>query len=43
MQISYLITSYFCVGTELRFMKQLKVPGFENSTDSYDPFLRSRL
>ena len=25
-----LITAYFCMGTELRFLKQMKIEGFEN-------------
>lgn len=29
-----LITAYFCMGTELRFLKQLKTEGFENSPDA---------
>lgn len=33
-RIMILITSYFCMGTELRFLKQKKLEGFENSMDS---------
>ena len=33
-RIMILITSYFCMGTELRFLKQLKLEGFENTCDA---------
>ena len=33
-RIMLLITSYFCMGTELRFLKQMQVEGFEESLDS---------
>lgn len=33
-RVMLLITSYFCMGTELRFLKQMLVEGFEESTDS---------
>lgn len=33
-RIMLLITSYFCMGTELRFLKQMQVDGFEDSIDS---------
>ena len=33
-RIMLLITSYFCMGTELRFLKQMQVEGFEDSIDS---------
>ncbi len=28
-----IVTSYFCVGTEIRFLKQLKEPGFEKTNE----------
>jgi len=33
-RIMLLITAYFCMGTELRFLKQMKIEGFENSSDA---------
>jgi hypothetical protein len=33
-RVMLLITAYFCMGTELRFLKQLMVEGFEDSIDS---------
>jgi hypothetical protein len=33
-RVMLLITSYFCMGTELRFLKQMMVEGFEDSIDS---------
>lgn len=33
-RVMLLITSYFCMGTELRFLKQMLVEGFEDSIDS---------
>lgn len=30
----YVITSYFCMGTELRFLRQLKVQGFKESIEA---------
>lgn len=33
-RIMILITSYFCMGTELRFLKQMKLDGFENTQDA---------
>ena len=33
-RFTLVITSYFCLGTELRFLKQAKLPGFENSVES---------
>lgn len=33
-RIMILITSYFCMGTELRFLKQLKLDGFESTLDA---------
>jgi hypothetical protein len=33
-RIMLLITAYFCMGTELRFLKQMLVEGFEDSLDS---------
>lgn len=32
--IMLLITAYFCMGTELWFLKQMKIEGFENSNDA---------
>ena len=29
-----LITAYFCMGTELRFLKQMKVENFTNTSDA---------
>ena len=29
-----IITSYFCLGTELRFLKQMKLQGFADSVES---------
>ena len=29
-----IITSYFCLGTELRFLKQMGLQGFEDSVES---------
>lgn len=33
-RIMILITSYFCMGTELRFLKQRRTDGFENTQDA---------
>ena len=33
-RIMLLITSYFCMGTEQRFLKSMRFEGFENSNDS---------
>lgn len=33
-RIMLLITAYFCMGTELRFLKQMKIEGFESSNDA---------
>jgi hypothetical protein len=33
-RIMILITSYFCMGTELRFLKQKRLDGFENTQDA---------
>lgn len=33
-RVMLLITSYFCMGTELRFLKQMMVEGFEDTNDS---------
>lgn len=32
-RLMLLITSYFCMGTELRFLKQMQIEGFENTID----------
>ena len=33
-RIMLLITAYFCMGTELRFLKQMKVENFTNTSDA---------
>lgn len=33
-RVMLLITSYFCMGTELRFLKQIGIEGFENTIDA---------
>jgi len=33
-RIMLLITAYFCLGTELRFLKQMKIEGFTESLDA---------
>ena len=35
-RIMLLITAYFCMGTELRFLKQMNIEGFKNAQNKLD-------